>query len=124
MKIVEYKVRPVGRYVVTRFTSDDENRSAGIETIGEFASQAGAEEIASALAGKAVRALTLPEGNIPAMLRNIAESVESGEAMADRGVVALVCSRGKASVFGLGATVGDPYEILTLAGESLKKTIG
>lgn len=38
MKTVNYRVKPVTRYIVTKYTSDD-NRGLGVETVGEFPNQ-------------------------------------------------------------------------------------
>lgn len=50
MSTTEIRVRPVVRHAVTRFKQDA--RSAGSEMIGEFANEAFAEEVASALTWK------------------------------------------------------------------------
>lgn len=47
MKTVEYKVRPVTRFIVTRF--ECEGNSAGSTQIGEYMTQGGAELAATAL---------------------------------------------------------------------------
>lgn len=36
MKTVEYKVRQVTRYVVTRYENDPENNAGGVLTMGEY----------------------------------------------------------------------------------------
>ena len=53
--IIEYRVRPVTRYVVTRFSSrldrhSGQGTSAGCELCGEFDNARQAEKIATALA--------------------------------------------------------------------------
>lgn len=51
-KIVEYQVRPVTRYIITRYhneTTPTGGASGGVETIGEFDNQVRAELIARAL---------------------------------------------------------------------------
>ena len=48
MQKLEYRVRPVTRYVVTRF-HQDETGGAGVETKGEFGNEAVAYEVAYAL---------------------------------------------------------------------------
>jgi len=53
MKIIEYRVRPVTRYIVTRYTeepvSDSGACGAGSELIGEFPSGAAADSVADAM---------------------------------------------------------------------------
>jgi len=119
-KQVEYRVRPVGRYVVTRHTSDE--NSGSLETLGEFQRQATAEEVASALAGQPVYAVVLPAQDIPAQLRNIASSFEAGEFAYEAGMLVL-CRGKKTAVFGLGATVEDPFGMLEAGRKELKRTI-
>lgn len=54
-KIVEYQVRPVTRYIITRYhneTTPTGGASGGVETLGEFPNQVTAELIAQALAEK------------------------------------------------------------------------
>jgi hypothetical protein len=48
MKTIEYKVRPVTRYIVTRFESDGE--SGGSEVCGEFDREENAMRVGFALA--------------------------------------------------------------------------
>lgn len=53
MKTIEYRVRPVTRYIVTRFERQDDNNglcSGGSEGCGEFDREDSAEKIAMALA--------------------------------------------------------------------------
>lgn len=47
-KTVEYRVRPVTRYHVTRFESD--GNKAGVESLGEFDNESQANKVAKALA--------------------------------------------------------------------------
>jgi len=47
MSYVEYKVRPVTRFIVTRYEKTDE--SAGSIQVGEFVSEGGATLVAKAL---------------------------------------------------------------------------
>ena len=53
MKIIEYRVRPVTRYIVTRYTeeaaSDSGSCGAGSELVGEFPSGAAADSVADAM---------------------------------------------------------------------------
>lgn len=55
MKRVEYRVRPVTRYIVTRFESAD--RACGSESLGEFDNESGALRAMEAFAGHEVRAV-------------------------------------------------------------------
>ncbi|MEN5063578.1 hypothetical protein [Achromobacter aegrifaciens] len=62
-KIVEYQVRPVTRYIITRYhneTTPTGDASGGVETIGEFDNQVKAELIARALVEKEVGAKYIP----------------------------------------------------------------
>lgn len=45
MKTVNYRVKPVTRYIVTKFTSDGD-RGLGVETVGEFPNQDAANRCA------------------------------------------------------------------------------
>lgn len=45
---VEYRVRPVTRYIVTRYHEED--RGAGVETIGEYPNPHTANRVAKSLA--------------------------------------------------------------------------
>lgn len=49
MKTIEYRIRPVTRYLVTRFESDDNTRSAQVETFGDFDSEIHAIRVKNAL---------------------------------------------------------------------------
>jgi hypothetical protein len=46
---VEIRVRPVTRYLVTRFYSDEETGRGGSESLGEFDTESFAQEMAQAL---------------------------------------------------------------------------
>lgn len=48
MKKVEYKVKPVTRYIITRYETD--GVAAGCTTMGEFSTSQGATFVATALA--------------------------------------------------------------------------
>lgn len=53
MRQVEYRVRPVVRYVVTRWHSEDDGNGSvggGCETVGEFHREEAAERVRDALA--------------------------------------------------------------------------
>jgi hypothetical protein len=108
MSKVQFRVRPVSRYVVTRYAK--EGPVAGSSVIGEFPSQAGARVVAHAMAGAegGVCENILPAHDVPAMLRNIAEQAEDVQ----RGFVVLMHQDGTTSAYGLGAKVGDPVELL------------
>lgn len=58
---VEYRVRPVTRYIVTRF--HDDGQSKGVETKGEFPSHEAAYEIGYALAKEEHQRLGYPIGD-------------------------------------------------------------
>jgi hypothetical protein len=104
----KFRVRPVSRYVVTRYVRG--GHAAGSSVVGEFPSQAVASDVAHALAGAhgGVCENILPAHDVPAMLRNIAEDAEDVQ----RGFVVLMHSDGSTSAYGLGAKVGNPVEML------------
>lgn len=106
--MIEYKVRPVSRYIVTRYESTD--NSASLSTIGEFPNRQLARDVARAFAGNHAdySENILPEHDILAMLQNIAEEAHN----AKRGIVVLIGESGDVEVFGVGQSVGDPNEIL------------
>lgn len=47
MKVIEFRVRPVTRYIVTKYTAD--LAAASVETVGEFPNEQYAEMVADAL---------------------------------------------------------------------------
>ena len=49
MEKIEYRVRPVTRFIVTRFHGNDESLSGGVETHGEFDNSDTAYKVAYAL---------------------------------------------------------------------------
>ena len=113
--MIEYRIRPVGRFVVTQFYSEDEshNGKAGSRVIGEYARHQDAELAARALAqadGGAYTSNILPDNDVPALLRNVAE--DEGR-FAEDGVLVLKSHDGRVHVFGLGPVNGtDPYGLL------------
>ena len=48
--LIEYRVRPVTRYIVTRFVADESSQSSGV--VGEFPSEQLARDVAHAFAGQ------------------------------------------------------------------------
>src|SRR5574341_1908234 len=106
---IEYRVRPVARYVVTRFKTDEDGMSA-VETVGEFPNRALAEATAKAHAsvdGGEVTTNILVRGQLHdagALLHNIAE--DFGPLITD-GVVVIVNKDGWVEVFGLAPVDGD-----------------
>lgn len=65
MEKIEYRVRPVTRFVVTRFhqMTTDKGDSAGCETRGEFDNFDTAHAVAYALADADTKRLGLPPGD-------------------------------------------------------------
>jgi hypothetical protein len=113
-RIVEYRVRPVSRHIVTRYESEGD----GSSVIGEFPSRDAAMLVAHAFqSGLSTLVTSVPLSDIPALLRNIAEEVDES---VKRGIVVLLDKRGKARVYGLGSKVGDPHEILAAGGVALR----
>mgnify|MGYP001591350541 CR=1 FL=1 len=49
MENIEYRVRPVTRYVITRYEDQLENGTASIRTLGEYENQEVAQEVGYAL---------------------------------------------------------------------------
>ncbi len=60
---IEYRVRPVTRYVVTRYHETDDGRTGGCETRGEFDSEAVAHDVAYALCKAEHDTLGYPPGD-------------------------------------------------------------
>lgn len=55
MKIIEFKVKPITRYIITRYTANDEDfggKVAGCESVGFFENERDADEVMDALAHK------------------------------------------------------------------------
>lgn len=120
MESIEYRIRPVSRYIVTRHISGatpNGGGHVGSSVVGEFPNRELAQDVARAFAGKhgSVNESILPEHDIPALLRNIAEEAEP----AQRGIVVLMDKRGRAEVYGLGTKTGDPHEILDAGAKRL-----
>jgi hypothetical protein len=125
--MIEFKVRPVGRYIVTRYESPDgvPVGKEGSRTVGEFPNHAAAEVVAKALAksepGATVTSNILPS-NAPAadLLRNIADH-DASPGQVETGMVILLGHDGKTSVYGLGASGPqvDPHQLLKLAADEL-----
>lgn len=118
-KSPEYKIRPVSRFVMTEYIEGPDSASSTM--IGEFANRAQAQRVLRAFTGTDNNENAwniLPEHDVPAMLRNIAED-EAG--FTTRGLVVLIQSDGSTRVYGLGAKVGDPGEILAAGRRELDK---
>lgn len=120
--MIEYKVRPVGRYIVTRYEAADGFPVKPLDSrqMGEFPNHDLAKIVANALAngedGATATSNTLPM-NAPAaeLLRNIADQFAG---RVETGIVVLVDRDGEVSVFGL-APVGypgaSPNDVLCMA---------
>jgi len=127
--MIEFKVRPVGRYIVTRYEAPDgvPVGTEGSRIMGEFPNHSAAEVVATALAqsepGATVTSNILPS-NAPAadILRNIADQYAS-PGQVETGLVVLLGHDGETSVFGLGASGPqvDPHYLLGLAKKRLIK---
>ena len=121
--MIEYKVRPVTKWVVTRFERSDKGASCG--PICEVSGQASAESLAQALAekdGGSFKAVD-PEdlADIPLLLRRIAEQVESGQLRAGVGVLSLrAVGQRRPVVFGFGSKVNAVSECGRAAEEILR----
>lgn len=76
-KTIEYRVRPVTRFIITRYHNETTPTGGGMvgsECLGEFDSQVRAELIAQALAEREVGATYLTEcpGPVPGELPGVA----------------------------------------------------
>ena len=60
---VEYRVRPVTRYVVTRYHESESGRTGGVETKGEYDNADVAYQVAYALAKQEHETLGYPVGD-------------------------------------------------------------
>ena len=49
METIEYRVRPVTRYIVTRYDANDETKSGSCRTLGEYDNRMTAQEVGYAL---------------------------------------------------------------------------
>jgi len=49
MRIVEFRVRPVTRWIVTRYENDSETESGSLETLGEYSNEWYAKRVKNAL---------------------------------------------------------------------------
>lgn len=70
MKTVEYRVRPVTRYVVTRFESDSLTGSSAVETLGEFSNEWYASRVRTALESADPGGDALPLSPAPSAAKN------------------------------------------------------
>lgn len=62
MEKIEYRVRPVTRYIITRY-EEAENATAGSRQLGEFGNEECAYDVAHALAFKEREDLGWPPGD-------------------------------------------------------------
>lgn len=63
MENIEYRVRPVTRYVVTRYEDQGENGTANIRGLGEYENQQVAQEVGYALCRAEHERLGWPPGD-------------------------------------------------------------
>jgi hypothetical protein len=109
--MIEFKVRPVSRFVVTRYESDGNSGSCG--TLGEFDSNRVAIDVAHSMAayegGEYVHVNHLEDA--PSLLRNIAGDV-SQMIPVKRGLVFIELENGNMLAYGLGKEVGDIDELI------------
>ena len=64
MENIEYRVRPVTRYVVTRYEDQMENGTASVRTLGEYDNQQVAQEVGYALCKAEHERLGWPPGDM------------------------------------------------------------
>lgn len=109
--MIEFKVRPVSRFIVTRYEADGKSASCG--TVGEFDSHRKALDVAHAMAayegGEFAPVNHLED--VPALLRNIAEET-SQMIPVKRGLVFIELENGGMLAYGLGKEVGDIDELV------------
>jgi hypothetical protein len=109
--MIEFKVRPVSRFVVTRYES--EGKAASSSIVGEFDNHRSALDVAHAIAqcegGEFVYSNNLEDA--PAMLRHIAEEVGMMIPV-KRGLVFIELENGGMLAYGLGKEVGDIDELV------------
>jgi hypothetical protein len=112
--MIEFKVRPVSRYNVTKYESDDSGNGS-CETIGEFQNLKKAENVALAMSnayeGSILNFGDIESlGNFPCTLRNIANEAEN-MIRPKRGLVFIELENGNVFAYGLGKEVGDVEEL-------------
>jgi hypothetical protein len=109
--MIEYQVRPVSRFIVTKYENDGASSSSGV--VGEFDSHRRALDVAHAVAaydgGEFVHTNHL--GDAPALLRNIADQV-SQMIPVKRGLVFIELENGGMLAYGLGKEIGDIGELV------------
>lgn len=109
--MIEFKVRPVSRFVVTRYEVESNGGSSGV--LGEFSSHRKALDVAHAMAdyegGTFVHTNNLNDA--PTLLRNIAEEVGLMIPV-KRGLVFIELENGGMLAYGLGAEMGDIDELI------------
>ncbi len=113
----EYKIRPVSRFVVTEYREFPNGKGT---VVAEVDTRVQATKIVEAFTGESNHSAwnILPEHDVPSMLRNIAEDAAQ---WTKRGIVVLMQENDTTLVFGLGAKVGDPDEILAAGHSQLKE---
>lgn len=125
MAMIEYRVRPVTRWVVTRKKLLEMGASSPA-AVGEFPNGGIASIVAEAMAakdgGEFLKVEKSDLTDIPLLLRRIASQIEDGELSADFGVLTLrsVAQR-RPTVFGFGPVPSDPYQELELAATELDR---
>jgi hypothetical protein len=121
--MIEYKVRPVTRWVVSRY--EEVNRGASCGPVGEFSNRAVADGIAEALASRDGGKFAMEDErdltDIPLLLRRIASQVEDGEIKASVGVLSLrATGQSRPMVFGFGKRLNGASECGRAAEEILR----
>jgi hypothetical protein len=127
MEKIEIRVRPVTRFVLTEFKEGGPSSSS--RTIGEFDSQEMADKLGKALAGDDENAkfVTLFKEGIndtPRLLRTIADQLDSGELVADFGLMTMRCwNQGRPNVFRFGAMPCLPEHEFALALKEIERCV-
>jgi hypothetical protein len=123
IKMVEYRVRPVTRWVITRYESS--NSGASLETVCEINALGVAEEVGRALAASESGVFHSYGPNdledIPLLLRRIAGQVEDGSHKVATGVLTLRADgQRRPVVFGFGKSC-EPFTELDLAAQEVRR---
>lgn len=123
-QMIEFKVRPVSRYNVTKYESA-ENGTGSCETIGEFQNLKKAETVALAMSNACEGSILNfgdieSLGNFPCTLRNIANDAEN-MITPKRGLVFIELENGNMFAYGLGKEIGDFHDLAAKGLEAIEE---
>lgn len=122
--MIEYKVRPVTRWIVTYYQEHADGMTSGGQ-VGEFLGRESANDVAKAMAakddGKFADVDERDLADIPLLLRRIAEQIDNGELRANVGLLSLrATGQRRPTVFGFGKKVDGVSECGRAAEEILR----